>query len=191
GDAVDAQPGRCRNGLVPVLAELADDVRADEPGAADDDDFHDVFLPRCWAASAQCRLCDGPDPAGSGCEPAGLDGEGEPALVADEHAAALERLIPVEPDVLAIELARGLEAGNLHTRRIDPTALELRLERGRAGDSPDGELAIDRESVAVALDAGAVEGCDGVARGVEEVGTAQVRVTGANAGVDAVGLDDD
>ena len=47
GDRVDAEPGRGRDGLVAVLGEPGDDLRADQPGAADDDDLHDSSCPPC------------------------------------------------------------------------------------------------------------------------------------------------
>src|SRR4051812_11228656 len=41
GDGVDAEPGRCRDGLVALLREPGNELRADEPAAADDDDLHE------------------------------------------------------------------------------------------------------------------------------------------------------
>src|SRR5262245_8627002 len=40
GDRVDPELWRGRYGLVAVLGQLGDELRADEPGAADDDDLH-------------------------------------------------------------------------------------------------------------------------------------------------------
>ena len=45
GDRVDAKSGRGRDRLVALLGELGDDLRADEPGAADDDDLHSEAPP--------------------------------------------------------------------------------------------------------------------------------------------------
>ena len=44
GDRVDAEARRGRNSLVALLSELGDDLRADEPGATDDDDLHWLAL---------------------------------------------------------------------------------------------------------------------------------------------------
>src|SRR5439155_23983143 len=69
-------------------------------------------------------------------------------------------------------------------------AQELALERDRAGDAADGQVALDGElAVALRLDAGAGEGEIRVALGVEEVGRAQVRVALGLARVDAGGGD--
>jgi hypothetical protein len=40
GDRVDARARRRRDRLVAVLAELGDELRSDEPAAADDSDLH-------------------------------------------------------------------------------------------------------------------------------------------------------
>src|SRR5262249_3611353 len=42
GERVDAGVGGRRDRLVPVLAELGDELRADQSGAADDHDLHEV-----------------------------------------------------------------------------------------------------------------------------------------------------
>src|SRR5262249_48754454 len=53
GERVDAGVWRCGHGLVTVFPELGDELRADESGAADDDEFHDrgsfpfVTVPCC------------------------------------------------------------------------------------------------------------------------------------------------
>src|SRR5688572_12189378 len=52
GGRVDPEPRRCRDGLVPVLGETRHDLRADEPGAPDDDDLHEGVSSRCGAWDA-------------------------------------------------------------------------------------------------------------------------------------------
>src|SRR5688572_9113998 len=76
-------------------------------------------------------------------EAACLDLEAELDLVADEHTAALERLVPVQPEVLAVELSLRPEPGDLDARRVDAAPLVLRRERDRTGDVLDRDLAFD------------------------------------------------
>src|SRR5205814_9384094 len=51
--------------------------------------------------------------------------------VADEHAAGLERLVPLQAPLPAIDLAARREAGPLFAPRILAGALERRIERHR------------------------------------------------------------
>src|SRR5690606_24377979 len=128
-------------------------------------------------------------PAALRIDSACLDVDGELDFVADEHAAALKGLVPVEAEVLAVERALRLEAGDLDARRVDAGALELRPEQHRAGDALDRELSVDREVPAVAPDGDAAEGRGRKSLDIEESGAAQVGVASADAGVDAGGLD--
>ena len=41
GEGVDARVRRCRHGLMAVFPQSGHELRSDEPGAADDDEFHD------------------------------------------------------------------------------------------------------------------------------------------------------
>src|SRR5207253_1236723 len=54
GDAVDTVFGRGGDHLVSALAQNGDGLRADQAGAADDDDLHG-FLPRRWPGTLECR----------------------------------------------------------------------------------------------------------------------------------------
>src|SRR4051794_37800797 len=78
---------------------------------------------------------------GSGEDELGLDLEGD--RLADEHAAALERLVPREPEVLAVHLAGGAEAGTGAAPRVGDRAVELDAQGHGTGDAPDRELAVD------------------------------------------------
>src|SRR3954467_7585245 len=100
-----------------------------------------------------------------------LDVYRELHFVAHNDAARLERLIPVETEVPAIDLTRRAEAGPLVPPRILPFALERRLELDLAGNVADRQVA-DHAKIpvsGVALDTLAHESKGVVPRDVEEV----------------------
>ena len=103
-----------------------------------------------------------------------LELEGD--LVADQHAAGLERGVPVDAVVLAVDRrrepskpTRWLPNGSV------ARALELEGDADRLGDALDGQVAGDLEAGrAGLLDAGRDEGDLRVVLDVEEVVAAQV-----------------
>src|SRR5262245_6808464 len=62
GDGVDAGLWRCRHGLVPECPQVGYELRSDESGSADDDEFHDVhfYVSVTWPESEPVRLCPSP-----------------------------------------------------------------------------------------------------------------------------------
>src|SRR5690606_32507926 len=114
-------------------------------------------------------------------------------LVRYQHPARLERLVPLQAPVAAVDLAGGLEAHPLLAPRVDAAALEQHVERDLLGGV--GDLEVTHHAEARAL-LGlrperllAAEDDLGVVLGVEEVGAAEVAVTVGHAGVEARGLD--
>src|SRR5687768_3568865 len=129
--------------------------------------------------------------SGSGCLDRG-DLELERDLVADQDAAGLERGVPGDAPVLAVDDDRALEADALVAERVGGRALEGEVDRDGAGDALDGEVALDpHHVVAHQRDGGRREGDLRVGGDVEEVVAAQVAVALLVAGVDAVDLDRD
>src|SRR5262249_48945682 len=63
----------------------------------------------------------------------GLDLELEADLVAHHDAAALERGVPGDAEVLAVDLGGGREAGPPAARRVGRRTVVLRVERDGAG----------------------------------------------------------
>src|SRR5215211_7412940 len=106
--------------------------------------------------------------------------------VAEQRAARLEHLVPVDPEVARPDLTAQLEPDALVAPRVGGDArnrgLELDLVRGVA----DREVADDAEAVSVErLDLRRAEGDLGVRVGREEVLGAQVLVALLLPGVDA------
>src|SRR5438067_65615 len=92
-------------------------------------------------------------------------------VVADDPAAGFERLIPVQPEVLAVDLALGLETHALPAPRIARAALEFGVERDLAGRTANRQVPDELElAVDVAVDALALERHRRVLLDVEEVG---------------------
>src|SRR5690606_39851537 len=87
----------------------------------------------------------------------GLDLEAQLDVVADQEAAALERDVPGQAEVLAGDLAGGGEAGAEHAVGAVGRAVVLDGQLDRAGDAVDRQVAQQRELLALALDAGADE----------------------------------
>ena len=114
-----------------VLAEVVDDVRSDEAGAADDDDLHVVFL-SALLARFNGTVFD------VSVIPVRLDVDGDLDLVADEETAAFERLVPVEPEVLAVDLCPRRELDDVGI----PPAGHAGLVGGQVHRSRD---ALDRQ----------------------------------------------
>src|SRR6478672_10520363 len=120
----------------------------------------------------------------------GRDVELELDLLADEHAAGLERGVPGQAPVLAVDGGRALEADAQVAEGVTGRAGGLELDGDRLGDALHGQVAGDQPGGGVlALDLGRDEGDLLVVVGVEEVGGLQVAVAVGDTGVDAGGLD--
>src|SRR5690606_5426041 len=126
--------------------------------------------------------------SGSGLE-TGLDLEEDGDLVADHGAAAFERHVDGDAEVLAIDDGGGLEAGDGALAHAGVDAVELELQLDRAGDAAQSEVAVDDVVVTVRADAGGDEGGGGELFGVEEVGRADVGVAVGVLGVDRGDVD--
>src|SRR3954453_5758664 len=121
----------------------------------------------------------------------GRDRRGEVDAVAEQVAAGLELLVPVDAVVVRVELALDGQADALLAPRVGRGALEGGLELDGARDAADGQVAGDLERGALDLaDVGRLEANLGEAGGVEEVRRAQVLVALRLVRVDALGRDD-
>src|SRR5438128_645462 len=90
----------------------------------------------CRAREALLRIFLGGDRA-RGLD--GLDLDRDLDLVADEHAAGLEELVPRQAEVLAVDRRRGGEAGAIAPPRIlDPTR-GFDLDDDRLRGAADGQ----------------------------------------------------
>src|SRR5262245_9472863 len=81
-----------------------------------------------------------------------LDVQVDGDLVADEYSAALERLVPGEPEVLAVDRRRPVESGALLAVWALAFAEEARLEHDRAGHAVEREGARHLPLVAARVD---------------------------------------
>src|SRR5688500_14942002 len=102
------------------------------------------------------------------------DVELELDLVGDEDAAGLERGVPGEAPVLAVDGDLALEAHAGVAERVDGRAGLLELDGDRLRHVLDGEVAGDVPAVTGALDLGRGEGDRRELLGVEEVGGREV-----------------
>src|SRR5437870_3270565 len=106
---------------------------------------------------------------GLGCFLDRLDLDGQLDLVADDHAAGLQREVPGEPEVLAIDRRSRREAGAQLSPHVLLAAGVVDLENDLAGRAADGEVARDAQAArARLLDALAGEGHVREVLGVEE-----------------------
>src|SRR5688500_1273939 len=113
-------------------------------------------------------------------------------LVADEEAACLERRVPAETEILAVQRQLSLEHELGVAPRILRCAKEARGQYHATGDAPDGEIAAYVIDVAATrCDRRARERQRRVSADVEEIGAAKVLVAISLGGVDGVGLDRD
>src|SRR4051812_37233188 len=110
------------------------------------------------------------------------DVELELDLVGDEDAAGLERGVPGQAPVLAVQRGAALEADAQVAEGVARRAGGLEDDREGLGLALDRQVAGDDPVVAVAGDRGGDEGDLLVVVGVEEVLGAQVRVTIGHAG---------
>src|SRR5690348_13436681 len=106
-----------------------------------------------------------------------LDVDGDPDVVADEHAAGFERLVPGEAEVAAVDHAREAEAGALAAPRIASPAFGRDVEGDGLGHAVDGDVARQPVAAVAGLhDPGAPERDGRKAFDVEEVGGSKMRV---------------
>src|SRR5690606_35828850 len=69
----------------------------------------------------------------------------DPDLVADQHTACLERLIPGESEVATVDARAGGEAHALAAPRVRATAVEAHVERHLSSYVADREVAHQAE----------------------------------------------
>ena len=121
----------------------------------------------------------------------GLDRELDACGLADEQATGLERHVPGEPEVLAVDVGGGAEADALVADRGDVGAVEVDLQ----GDGPEScRGRSDRRRPPTSRrgaprTAGGLEGDGRVVLDVEEVSAPQVGVAVGVAGAQAGGVD--
>src|SRR5687768_8890100 len=70
-----------------------------------------------------------------------LELDGDLDLVAHEHPAGFERLVPVQPEILAVDLRARAEADALASPGVLPPAAGLNRERDGPGDVADRQVA--------------------------------------------------
>src|SRR5690606_27448842 len=75
-------------------------------------------------------------------------------LVADEHPTGLERRVPLDPPVLAVDGGRRREPGAGVAPRVLADAVELELEVDGPGHTFDRELGVHHVVVAGRVEAG-------------------------------------
>src|SRR5690349_18062251 len=117
------------------------------------------------------------------------DLEDELDLVRDEEAAGLERGVPDQAPVPAVQGGRAVPTRAGVAVRVLGDAVELPGDIDGVGHPGDGEVAGGDDLIAVDLHGRAREGDAGVLCDLEEVGAAQVAVALVVAGGDAVGVD--
>src|SRR5271157_49097 len=113
-----------------------------------------------------------------------LDLEGDRDLLAHGDAAAGDRAVVADAEVVPVDLAGGGEARPRAAVGVRAEAVDLKLQRDRPGGAADGEVAFEQEIVAVGTHTGGVEGQRGVRLDLEEVRTPDVivpvRLTGVH-----------
>src|SRR6185312_4116085 len=119
-----------------------------------------------------------------------LEVEVDRHVVAESEATGLERGVPTDTEVVAVDLRRRCRARLGLAIAIRHDAAELALERYRLGDATQGEVSVDGEDVTVRRDRGRTEGQLRVLFREEEVARAEVVVAGLLAGVDGCHVDD-
>src|SRR5690606_17952828 len=113
---------------------------------------------------------------GSGLAQHGLDLEVHVHLVADHRAAAVERHLDVDAEVVAVDRGGGGEAGTGAAPRVLAESVDLQGQRHRAGHALDRQLTVQGEAVVGDAQAGRAEGPLRMVLDVEEVGRADVVV---------------
>src|SRR2546421_953657 len=103
-----------------------------------------------------------------------MDGQGY--LVAEGLAATWEIHLPVEAEVVPIDLGLEIYADPLVLTGVDDGAADLAAGDDRLGVALDGQLAVDDQLVTVPRDLPRVEDDLGVLLGVEELRGEEVPV---------------
>src|SRR5918996_4145488 len=106
-------------------------------------------------------------------------------LLAHQDAAGVERHIPVEAPVAAIDRARQRATDLAIAGGIDAPAAVLVVELDLVGDALDGEIADDLVAVSPLSDLLGLEDHRGVVLDIEEIRAPEVLVAIDAAGVDA------
>src|SRR5215469_10039847 len=88
---------------------------------------------------------------GLGQDALGLDRDRD--LLADGDAAAGDRAVVADAEVVPVDLAAGREATPGAAVSVRAEAVHLELQRDRLGDAADGEVTVEKEVVAVRADA--------------------------------------
>src|SRR5690606_22314974 len=110
-------------------------------------------------------------------------------LVADQHAARHERLVPVQAVLLAVDARPRGERHALAAPRILDASAILHVEHHGLGVAAHGQLTVHSVVLPLALHLRALEADRRVRLHVEEVGGAEVLVSSLVAGVHAVRVD--
>src|SRR5437867_2639629 len=113
-------------------------------------------------------------------------------VVADEQAAALERFIPREAEVLAVDRGGAVESGALVPTWVLALAEKARVEHDGPRHTMEGEGALHLALLAARVEVGharALKRDLGEFGYVEEVGRAQVIIALLDVGVDGRGVD--
>src|SRR6266536_4991507 len=120
-----------------------------------------------------------------------LDLELQADRPAEHEPAGLQRRVPDEAPILAVDLGPGREARALTQRRVGVGTVELELEGDQARDVPDGQLAIEPPTALPGPPAHGrrAEGDLWVLVHVEEIRRAHVAVALRGVRVHAAGLD--
>src|SRR6266571_3526250 len=104
-------------------------------------------------------------------------------LLADGDAAAGDRAVVADTEVVPVDLAGGGEACPGAAEGVRTEAVHLKLQGDEPGDTADRELAVKQEVVPVGADIGGAERHRRVRLDLEEVGAADVVVSVRLAGI--------
>ena len=116
-----------------------------------------------------------------------IKGDGD--VAAEQEPACLERSVPLNAEVFALDLRRGGEAGLVVAVPVLTEAAEFEVEGDRLGHAAEGEVAVNEERSTLFANAGAVKGELRELFYCEEVVGAQVAVAIRLVGVDRSDLD--
>ena len=106
-------------------------------------------------------------------------------LVPNNNSPCLQRLIPGQPEIPAIDLAARAESNSLATPRILRLTLELDVKGNRSGDITNRQIARELELLPISFDSGASEFDLGILLSVQKITRAKMLVPLVGAGIDA------
>src|SRR5271166_6171594 len=118
-----------------------------------------------------------------------LDLESDRDLLADGDAAAGDRAVVADAPVRPVDLGGGGEACPGAAVSVRAEAVDLELQRDRAGGAADGQVAVQEEVVPFGADTSGVEGQRGVRLDLEEVRAADMVVPVGLTGVHRAQVD--